>query len=103
MEKQLTKKMVLVLFACVGAEDYEFYNVPVDVSEDHLDQYAWERAVDFASSYGIYPEPDFSVAENDDEDDDTEYSSDISGHWDDYDAEKHDGHTISGSPQWQEM
>jgi hypothetical protein len=102
MEKQLTKKMVLVLYACVGAEEYEFYNVPVDVSEDHLGQYAWESAVDFASSYGIYPEPDFSDVE-DDEDDDTEYSSDISGHWEDYDPEKHDGHTIGGSPHWQEM
>jgi hypothetical protein len=102
MEKQLTKKMVLVLYASVGAEEYEFYNVPVDVSKGLLDQYAWESAVDFASGYGIYPEPDFSDVE-DDEDDDTEYSDDISGHWEDYDPEKHDGHTISGSPQWQEM
>ena len=100
MKTQEYKKMVLVLYACLGAEEHEFYNVPVGVSEKELGSYAWERAVEFAERYGIYPEPDFV---DDDEEYPDEYSSDISGHWEEYDPEKHDGHTTSGTPSWQDF
>lgn len=98
METQEYKKMVLVLYACVGAEEYEFYKVPVNTTQDDLNEYSWQRAVEFADGYGIYPEPDFAVAVDDDG---TEYSSDISGHWEDYDPDAHDRHTRCSTPSWQ--
>ncbi len=108
MENQEYKKMVLILFAAIGAEEHEFYEVPVDMLVNgkpnrELEDYAWERALDHAQMYGIYPEYDRPEDHDEWEDNlasDT-YSDDISGHWEEYSPDKHDGHTQAGKPEWE--
>jgi hypothetical protein len=79
---------------------WEFWKVPVTTTEDELYALAWERAKDNAESYGIYPREEYTDEE--DYDDDSEsYSDGIEGSFEDYDSDKHDGHTVGGIPDWQ--
>lgn len=74
---------------------------PDDVTDEELDQEAWERAVQHAESYGYYPssyKEDGYDEEYDEEGD--HYSDNIEGWWEDYDPEKHDG-LVSGGGEWQ--
>lgn len=84
-----------------GTDAWEFYEVPVTVSEQELADFAWERAKDHAEMYGIYPREDYVDTEDYDEDDDS-YSDNIEGWVEDYDPEKHDGHTMTGTPHWEQ-
>ena len=93
------RKIVIGMDAGVaGTDAWEFYLVPVTVSERELADFAWERAKDHAEMYGIYPRGDY---EGDDEDGDS-YSDNIEGWVEDYDPEKHDGHTMGGIPHWEQ-
>lgn len=61
-----------------GMSSHEAWLIPEGVFDNELDDWAWERAVDYADSYGIYPPSDSS--EN--EDDEPEYPGDnIDGSW----------------------
>ncbi len=69
-----------------GAECIEF---PDDVTEEELDDMAWELACENASTFGIYPE-----SEEDEVDEDYECKYDghnIEGSWEIYNPKKHDG------------
>lgn len=60
-------------------DNHEAWLIPDDVSDEDLDNWAWERAVDHAESYGIYP-PNEDGEE--DEENEPEYSGDnIEGSW----------------------
>lgn len=91
------RKIVFILNAgCAGTDTAELVEFPDNVTEDQLNREAWERALGWAESYGIYPECD--KPEDYDENADEkcgwgvdEYSDNIDGYWEDYDAEKHDG------------
>ena len=88
------RKMVLCLDAgIVGTDTYDFYLIPDDISDADLAEAAWEFAVDHAEAYGIYPEAYREVAEdeNDEENGEGQYSDSISGWWEEYDPERHDG------------
>lgn len=62
-----------------GMDSHEAWLIPEDVEDNDLDNWAWERAVDHAASYGIYP-TDYDAEE--DEENEPEYSGDnIDGHW----------------------
>ena len=50
--------------------------------------------------YGIYPE--YQYTEEDIEDDPESYSGNIEGYWEYYDSEKHDGHSMTGIPEWKQ-
>lgn len=86
-------KMVLRLDCGVGMNTAEFYLVPVTMTEQELEALAWEEAVQFAQGYGIENEADRPnyESEEEEEDDRTEYSSDIAGWFEPYNAKKHDG------------
>ncbi len=97
------RKLVLCLHAgVVGTDEYEFYLVPEGVTERELDNYAWQRAVEHAESYGIYPRSEYEGEEDFDEDDDC-YSDNMEGWWEEYVPSKHDGHTIGGEVIWEEF
>lgn len=75
-----------------GMDSHDFQVYPDDITEDELDQDAWEGAVSNAESYGIYPYPDeYDTDENDEELDSEDYSLNIEGYWEDFDPEKHKG------------
>lgn len=78
--------MVLVLDAgMVGTSEYNAYLVPNDVSAEELSNYAWEAAMEHASSYG------------NEQDEEGEWSvSEPSGWFEEYDSSKHDGRLIYG-------
>ena len=66
-----------------------------DVTEDELNQTAWELAVDEAGRYGYYPESWRDEEEEEYDDTDGGYAE-IDGWWEDYDAEKHDSQKPGG-------
>ena len=102
MENQEYKKMVLHLDAGVaGMNDAEFWKIPVNISENDLSNLAWERALDHAEMYRIYPE-NCRPEDFDEEDAGYEsYSDNIEGYFEDYDPEKHDGLRVGGDKSWE--
>jgi len=102
------KKVILTLDAgFAGMTEYETYSVSDELwdiytgkakGEDVLGNFAWERAVDHASMYGIYPEGDRSDTEEDDEEGDS-YSDSIEGYFEEYNEEEHSG-LKSGGGEW---
>ena len=99
MENQEYKKMVLLLDAGVaGTDSAEFLLVRKNTSQEDLAEAGWERACDWASQFGVYPEGDHP----DDEDDKNyTYSDDICYTWVEYDPMKHDMLRIGNDESWQ--
>lgn len=103
-----TRKMVLKVSAGVNMDSAEFLNVPVDMTEDELNAYAWEAALEFAQSYGLEPESArefYPEDEDEDEYGNDRFTDDIEGCFEVYDPEEHDGLTVgySGSPKFRDM
>ena len=76
-----------------GTDIHEFEVFPDNVTETQLDDDAWQRALNHAEFYGVYPYeemPEDYDEENAGWDSDT-YSGNIEGSWEDFDPEKHDG------------
>jgi hypothetical protein len=89
-----------------GSESHEFIEFDTQPTEEELDRICWDMALENAASYGIYPMSE--MPEDFDEDEATdwrsdEYSEGIEGGAVPYDAEKHDGYSIGGDPQFQHM
>ena len=87
-------------FAGMDGTENGTYNDDVTVQE--LDAEAWERAVQHAESYGVYPEEDKPDDWNEDDEggwNSDQYSHNIEGWWEDYDPEKHDG-LVAGGGEW---
>ncbi len=59
--------------------------------EDTLNQDAWQGALGNAEMYGIYPMADAPDNYEDEDYEGDDYSDNIEGTWEIYDAEKHDG------------
>jgi hypothetical protein len=93
-----TKRVVINCFVSVGAQELEAWEVPADYTEQELQDLAWERACDYAESYGVY-----NPGDAEDWDDLNEYEqadhdwSQVEGWWEVYDSEKHDGHLLYGN------
>jgi hypothetical protein len=94
------KKYVLFLSTgFCGMDTAEAYLVPESTTQKELDAFAWQRAIEHAETYGIYPYPDDYEDYEDDE-----YSDDIQGYFVEYNEDKHKGHVTYGSakePDWQ--
>lgn len=105
MENQEYKKMVLLLDAgCAGTDSAEFWLVPVTATQAEMDDLAWERALNHAEMYGIYPEsecPDDWDEEEENMGSDS-YSDNIEGYFEEYDPKKHDGLRVGNDKSWQE-
>jgi len=96
------RKIVICMDAgMAGTKAYEFWEFPDSVTTKELDTFAWEAGYQHADMYGIYPE--YQYTEEDIEEDPESYSSDIEGYWEEYDSEKHDGHSMTGIPEWKQV
>lgn len=71
-----------------GTDTAELVEFEDDITDDELDTYAWEGAIQWAESYGVYPES-YRYLDDEEEDEDT-YSDNIDGYWEVYDPAKHD-------------
>lgn len=100
-------KMVLRLHAGIAGTDFaEFFLVPVGTTQDELDEYAYQRAIEHAESYGIYPTESMPEDCDSDEDDLNEdsYSDSMEGWFERYDPKEHDGMVTGfGGIHWQEF
>lgn len=70
-----------------------------DWDDNRLSKEAWAFAVDHAETYGVYP-PEFNEDDDDEDDKENYYGfewDNVEGYWEEYDAEKHDGHLLIGS------
>lgn len=96
-----TKIVIGVNAGFAGTDSISAYILTQDYTEDELSDIAWQacqawqEGVDHAESYGVYPYPDEYI----DEEDDTEYSSNIEGWWEIYDEKKHAGKCMYGNQQ----
>ena len=93
------RKIVICMSAgMAGTDNYEFWEFPDSVTEETLSAFAWECGVQWADSFGIYPNAEYTDEEVDA--DPESYSDDIEGYWENYNSEEHNGHTMTGVPQW---
>ena len=97
------RKIVLSLHTgYAGMDAHEGWIIPADMSEDDIYQWAYEIAVDHASSYGIYPVNDYEdMSEEELESEgidlnDWHYTDNIEGSFEDYNPKKHDGKLLFG-------
>lgn len=80
----------------VGCEHHEAFEVPDDMTPEQMDDMAQQIAYDWAESYGVYPCGGGDECEGDECEGD--HDGAITGWWVPFDAEKHDGYSVSG--QW---
>lgn len=86
------KKIVFFYYAgFAGTDTAELVEFPDDVTDDELDTYAWEGALQWAESFGMYPESYRHLDDEEEEDDEDNYSDNIEGYWEVYDPNTHDG------------
>lgn len=107
------RKMVLILDTGIsGTRDHRAYLVPPNVTQEELDAFAWDQAVEHASLYGVYNIGDYmDMSEEELEEDGIDledgcYTDDISGYWEEYNEVEHEGHLVFGSNsdfQWLEF
>jgi hypothetical protein len=85
------RKVVLMGSAKTVCTDFaELVEFPDDVTEEQLDEAAWEASIENAERYGwSYTGSDELLDE--DEYDDFITDSELNYYWQDYDPEKHDG------------
>lgn len=83
-----------------GTDSAEFVEFDDDITDDELSDEAWDRALEHASSYGVYPTSEMSDGYDEDEVDwhSDEYSDNIDGYWEEYNPEKHDGLIVGNGP-----
>lgn len=112
MENKIIKagtKIVIGMDAgMAGTDAMEAFVLRIDYSDEDLGGIAWDMGLDHAASYGVYPRYDLEEMSEEDlaEVDENDYSDNIEGWWELYDAEKHDGHLIYGNedaPHFQEL
>lgn len=87
----------VVFFASCGAGTDTAEGFIIDASEwsyTRLSAEAWAFAKAHAENYGVYPPED---GEEDEESYHGFQWDDVEGYWEEYDAEKHDGHLLIGS------
>ena len=79
------KKLVLTMHVgFCGMDAIEYWEFPDNISQEELDQLAWEQAKDNAAMYGYYP-----TEEYENEEDNDCYTDAIEGSFEPYDAEVH--------------
>lgn len=88
-----TKIVVKMGAGIAGTDVTEFWEVPTRLlGTTELDDFAWGLGVQHAEMYGVYL---FS-------EDDESCSYNISGYWELYVPEKHDGQRVGNDNSWQE-
>jgi hypothetical protein len=92
------RKIVFRLLAgFAGTDAAELEEFSDSVTDEELNEESWQRAIQHAESYGIYPESyleglsEQEIQELEDSGEIDNYTDSIEGWWEDYDPEKHDG------------
>lgn len=97
----MTRKIVFFLDAgFAGMDSHEFSEYNDDVTDEQLNRDAWQLALDNAAMYGVYPLSEYPEGMDEETDDGDIYTDNIEGYWEDYDPEKHDMYSVSGTPVW---
>jgi hypothetical protein len=95
------RKIVLFLHTgYCGMDSHEFWEVSPAATDDELNELCWERAVQHADMYGIYPRSEYE--DEPEFEDGDQYSDNIEGSFQDYDPDKHDGYRVGGDTSWQQ-
>lgn len=97
MIKAGTKIVLSLETGYCGSDCKEGHILSIDWSEDELDEFTWERAIENAESYGIYYLPHYEdeLTEEELEDDSNCYTDNICGSWEIYDPEEHNAYLVS--------
>ena len=75
-----------------GSDGHAVEEFDDDVTNEELDQAAWEGALSNAEMYGIYPEEAAPEGYDEEEYDGDLYSHNIEGTWEEYNEKKHSGY-----------
>ena len=81
-----------------GTDAHEAFAYPDDVTEETLNEEAWQFGIDNAEMYGIYNANEYTEEEI--AEDEESYSDNIEGWWEEYDPKKHDGFKAGGG-EWE--
>lgn len=81
----------------IGTDSWEFVEVEDSITEEELNDLAYEYALSNAEGYSIYPPSDSSGW---DEEDDEEADDSIEGTWYLYDPKLHDMYIRNGIVDW---
>lgn len=76
----------------VGTDYCEVEEVPDETTDKELSQAAWDMAIDWADSFGVYESED-------EEDEKSVYWDNVEGYWEEYNYEKHGG-LKAGGGKW---
>lgn len=99
------RKIVIGMHAGIcGTDSWEFYLVPDAITNAELEDFAWQCGKDHAEMYGIYPRSEYADSDeiSEEELEGASYSDNIEGWYEEYDPEKHDMYSHTGTPHWQE-
>ena len=90
----MERRVVFFASCGIGTDTAEAFIIDASEWDDErLDAEAWAFAKDHAETYGVYP-PEFN-----EEDEESLHGLEwdgVDGYWEEYDAEKHDGHLLRG-------
>ena len=88
-----------------GTDAWEFYIVPDSMTDAELSDFAWQCGKTNAEMYGIYPKSEYQGDSeiSDEELEGDDYSDNIEGWVEEYEPEKHDGYSMTGTPHWTEL
>lgn len=90
-----TKIVIGTYAGYAGTDNMNAYVLCRDYTESELMEIAHQEGLDWAESYGIYPDPSGSAEEEDDDGD--QYSDNIEGYWELYNEEAHEGSCSIGN------
>jgi hypothetical protein len=89
MEKDMKKIFMHASTGYCGMDLNQVVQVPVETTNEELDSWAWQEALQNAESYGYYETAEDSEEEDEDRD---EWTTDqIDCYWEPYDEKKHYG------------
>jgi hypothetical protein len=94
----MSRKVVIFVSCGVASDGASAWNIPDGVSDEELENFAWEQAKEFAEMYGVYP-PEFDDDGEEIEQEEALHGfcwDDVEGYWEPYNSAKHDGHLLYG-------
>jgi len=102
-----TKIVIGMGAGMAGTDHMDAYILTQDYIDEELGDIAWQMGVDHASMYGVYPRYELEEMSEEDlaEVNEDDYSDNIEGWWEEYNAEEHKGKVTydSGAPTFREM
>lgn len=96
--------IVFMLYAgMAGTDSAQFVEFEDYITDTDLNEESWQRALNHAAKYGVYPMCEMPEDYDEEESDsdswiNDSYSESIEGYWEKYDPEKHDGLRVGNGP-----